>query len=269
MDDQNLRQLPTPEELSKRATFLGVLAWMSVSLMATCLFPEVARNLKVLWMTSGMIGLISTVGLFEVIKQDIRRQSDIVNRYVTESRTDALTGIANRRQFDARLEEAFNERTRTETPLSVILIDIDFFKNVNDTFGHQAGDDVLRSTGQILQSSVREDDLVARYGGEEFVVITPDVCPDIVRLQSERIREAIQQHEFSFGTATTNITISIGLAFRGPDDTPESLLQRADTALYQAKAAGRNCTFYWEGDTCLPVATPEPTLSVYPPSACG
>ena len=155
---------------------------------------------------------------------------------------DELTGLHNRRYLMTRLGEEFERARRKGTALGLLMMDIDHFKIVNDTYGHPAGDEVLRSIAQTLASMLREYDVGGRYGGEEFAVVLAETTPqDMVKL-AERIRERIDALA-DHGKATgIHVTISIGVAVLNDTDTIETLLQRADSALYRAKEAGRNRT---------------------------
>ncbi|MCX5496421.1 PleD family two-component system response regulator [Kaistia dalseonensis] len=157
--------------------------------------------------------------------------------------TDGLTGLHNRRYLERHLSGLVRQSTDDDKPLSLLLLDIDFFKSVNDTFGHDAGDDVLREFSRRIRKTVRAVDLVCRFGGEEFVVVMPDTDPGDAALVGERIRNRIAHPPFLIegGEETLSMTVSIGLASRvGQDDTPEQMLRRADEALYRAKREGRN-----------------------------
>lgn len=165
-----------------------------------------------------------------------RRTADLVNANRTLrdlADTDALTGVSNRRHFDRLLREGVERALLTGRRLSVLLIDVDHFKQVNDQEGHLAGDEVLRQLGLLLQRAVRSDTAVARYGGEEFAVITPSGLAEAVGL-AERLRRAVE--------AGSRVRVSIGVAsFEARLDRDEpALLARADRALYAAKAGGRN-----------------------------
>lgn len=160
------------------------------------------------------------------------------------SNLDGLTGIANRRAFDAALERAWARHTRTNANLSVLLIDVDFFKAYNDTYGHQAGDECLRQMAEILQTSLHRDvDLVARFGGEEFVVIL-DCDESGAVTVAERIRRAVESRVIAHVHSPANpwVTVSIGLANAAVSKSAntEELLRSADLALYEAKNQGRN-----------------------------
>ncbi len=157
--------------------------------------------------------------------------------------TDSLTGLHNRRYFSTHLEALFRRTTDSGKPLALLIIDIDHFKRVNDTYGHAVGDEVLCDVAQQIARNVRAFDLVARYGGEEFVVLMPDTADAVALAIADRLRDKIADHEFLVGdsAAAIGVTVSIGISYaRGPQDDPDDLLKRADKALYQAKDEGRN-----------------------------
>lgn len=157
--------------------------------------------------------------------------------------TDQLTGLHNRRYMTGQLDSLVKRATMGGEPVSALLIDIDFFKKINDTFGHDIGDEVLREFALRLASNVRAIDLPCRFGGEEFVVVMPDTqLADALRI-AERIRNNVSGSPFKVaqGQEMLTVTISVGVsATLGEGDTPEALLKRADEGVYQAKASGRN-----------------------------
>jgi len=161
------------------------------------------------------------------------------------SNTDALTGLANRRSLEAFLRSAQIAAMETDSPLSVMMIDIDHFKNFNDTFGHQVGDQVLRLVGRVLQESVRECDLAARYGGEELMAVLVDVGLESCAEIAERIRHRVFDARLTrraTGEAISSVTVSIGVAQFRLAESADALIERVDRALYQAKKTGRNRT---------------------------
>ncbi len=155
---------------------------------------------------------------------------------------DGLTQIHNQRYMTEFLEREVVRSQRHARPLSVLMIDLDKFKSVNDTFGHLCGDFVLRELADIVRSSVRKEDLFARYGGEEFVLVLVETNSDEAVLVADRIRQSIADHQFRFDATPVKLTISIGIASMAGDMTltPASLLRAADENLYQAKRTGRN-----------------------------
>jgi diguanylate cyclase (GGDEF)-like protein len=172
---------------------------------------------------------------------------------VTEARTDALTGLANRRSFDEELAKRFSEWCRYEQNVSLILLDVDRFKDVNDHHGHLAGDAVLAQLAEVL-ATARETDIVTRYGGEEFAIVLPHTHLAEAEVAAERIRVSIATTTFTHGDATLSITVSYGLArFAASDDIAEGIVARADMALYASKIASRNNGHQHDGRRCLPI----------------
>ncbi len=175
-----------------------------------------------------------------------KRYSDVLRGAMQASLqmavTDVLTGLHNRRYLDNHLGLLFHEGTRNR-PLAALILDIDRFKAINDSYGHEAGDEVLRAFADRVRLHTRPIDIVARYGGEEIVVILPDAGMAEARAIAERIRERIEATPFEVlrQTRSLPVTVSIGVAVRAAGDgSPGDVLRRADDALYEAKAAGRN-----------------------------
>jgi two-component system cell cycle response regulator len=157
--------------------------------------------------------------------------------------TDGLTGLHNRRYLESHLATLVDEASARGKPLSLLILDIDYFKSINDNHGHDAGDDVLREFATRVRKSTRGIDLAARYGGEEFVIVMPETDMAVAAVVAERIRRRIAGEPFPIqkGNAALDVTISIGLAgLASASDTAETILKRADQALYRAKRDGRN-----------------------------
>lgn len=152
------------------------------------------------------------------------------------SETDKLTGLKNRRYFQEKLEEQLSNNEKSASPFSLFILDIDHFKKVNDTFGHQVGDEVLAQLAQLLKNQARSLDIVARYGGEEFVVILPETDQNEAKAIAEQLRQAVEQAKWQTG----RITVSVGIATAIKTDNETTILQRADKALYASKENGRN-----------------------------
>ncbi len=158
---------------------------------------------------------------------------------------DALTNLNNRRQFETRLGQEISITKRQGKPLCAMMIDIDFFKKVNDTYGHAAGDEVLRSVASIIKQALRESDIPSRYGGEEFAILLPFTHLEEAKIVGERLRKAVEVtpitiNQDSDDEKQINVTISMGLAEFDSQETGEALFERADKALYNAKSNGRN-----------------------------
>jgi diguanylate cyclase (GGDEF)-like protein len=155
---------------------------------------------------------------------------------------DALTEIPNKRYLLECLERELAQTARHLRPLAVAVFDVDHFKQVNDRWGHLAGDTVLRDLAALVKPALRKSDLFARFGGEEFVVVLPETSREQGALLAERLRGLVERHGFLLGDAPRQITISVGVAATAGEValTPQELLQEADARLYQAKASGRN-----------------------------
>ena len=187
----------------------------------------------------------------EVLKPTLKLATQIANAYdeirqqsanlmsFTEVRTDPLTNIKNRRVLDDTIQAQFALMTRYETPFSLVMLDIDHFKSVNDEQGHLHGDRMLQDLARLLDEYVRETDILTRYGGDEFVVVMPQTDAKGARILSERLRASVQEKLL--------LTVSGGVSSAQKGDTKETLLARADAALYRSKRSGRNCVFWSDG----------------------
>lgn len=156
---------------------------------------------------------------------------------------DRLTGAFNRGAFDDQLQAEFNASRRAGTPLALALFDIDHFKRLNDTHGHQAGDAVLRAVAHAVQAAIRPEDVLARYGGEEFAVILKSVSPRSAYVMAERVRVAVEDHESVWQDTILRVTVSVGVVHASSAnelESPAALIAAADAALYEAKRKGRN-----------------------------
>lgn len=183
----------------------------------------------------------------------------LLARLHTMASTDGLTGLANRRAFDARLRTEVSRSRRSGAPTSLAVVDIDRFKSLNDAHGHLVGDDVLREVAGQLRETCRDVDLVARYGGEEFAVVLPDTDRVGARMAAERLRQAVDG-----GPMSVAVTVSIGVATAeaGWLQSPDALLHAADRALYAAKQAGRNQVQQHDGAETPPRCSPSSTTGV-------
>lgn len=187
-------------------------------------------------------------------RRDVRHERGKTQSLSAEARTDSLTGLPNRRAFDEHLAWWLDQwRRGRQTPVSLLLIDVDRFKQLNDRYGHPAGDAALRWLAKKARATVREVDVAARYGGEEFAVIMPGVAAAAAAVLAERLRAAIAAEPFTHAGATLQVTASIGLATSLGNDDPASLARRADEALYAAKQNGRNRCYRHDGRETIAV----------------
>lgn len=154
---------------------------------------------------------------------------------------DGLTGLYNRRQFEIGLEQEYNRTKRHPSDFSLAILDIDFFKKVNDTYGHQYGDYVLKTVANLMKQAFRKTDLLYRYGGEELIMIMPETNIEGAIIPVQRLRRMIEEYDFDYNGVKTKVTASIGLTMNYPEfNSPAELLKSADEALYKAKESGRN-----------------------------
>lgn len=159
---------------------------------------------------------------------------------IMNSLIDPLTGVKNRSAYEASISRELSLAKRYDNPLAMIILDIDHFKAVNDQYGHLFGDCVLRDVAQVIQSQIRDSDMVFRYGGEEFVILLSNTSETGALLLAERIRQAVSELVCNFNSNTTKVTVSQGVACLKDDETQHDLFKRADDALYTAKNSGRN-----------------------------
>ena len=188
--------------------------------------------------------------LQEELEERERELLEVNERLRHMSQTDALTGLDNRRHLNDRIEEMFSHAQRLSEPFSLVMCDLDKFKSVNDTHGHQAGDEVLKQLAHILKDEAREIDRVGRYGGEEFMLLLPGTVLDAAVTFAERVRKRIEGHTFTFAGGSLKRTASFGVSGWPHPKIQESdaLVRAADDALYVAKETGRNRVIRFDGD---------------------
>jgi diguanylate cyclase (GGDEF)-like protein len=194
---------------------------------------------RILYAAIGSFGLLLLAGL--LFGGPILRNLGDFRRVVSQAATDSLTGIANRWRFDEELALEWRRAERVGDSLALILLDLDDFKSVNDTYGHPVGDEVLRRIAEILGTNIRQVDLAARYGGEEFAVIVPEADLEGGLQLAERLRSALEAHHIDLPDGKPRaVTASFGVAVKGDLPRPEELIAAADEALYESKRAGKN-----------------------------
>jgi len=163
------------------------------------------------------------------------------------SQTDRLTQLNNRGHWEECLKQEFNRSQRTKAPCSLIMFDIDHFKQVNDNYGHQAGDEVIRDTSRILKSTIRDTDIAGRYGGEEFSIILIDTMAAGAKLMAERLRKRIEASIVTHDANDIQYTVSLGIAeLNVTHNNHNQWIECSDKALYKAKEGGRNCSIIYD-----------------------
>ncbi|PWR23636.1 hypothetical protein DKG75_03460 [Zavarzinia compransoris] len=197
--------------------------------------PQLAIALAVA-LTAGLFAYVIRLRQYRLLVEVQRRAS-----------TDGLTGVLRREEFLAGLDAALARSRLKGTTGSLLVLDLDHFKAINDRFGHAAGDEVIRKYGQHIGAGLRSGDLVGRVGGEEFMVLLPGLPKYVAAEVADRLRKRMAAHAFTFGGETVFVTASIGIASIMAVDTMDSLVERADSRLYRAKRQGRNCVV-WEDE---------------------
>lgn len=162
------------------------------------------------------------------------------------SKTDSLTGLYNRRYMEKSIQEEYDKYQRTNLEFSVIIVDIDLFKRINDMYGHAGGDYLLKSVSEDLRNFVRESDVVARWGGDEFLLLLPKTNGENAVALAERISKNVEQSKYIYENKTLEVTLTLGVSVVSPDDTVASIIKKADMVMYQGKRAGRNCVIFFD-----------------------
>ena len=237
--------------MSAARAMLAIVAVIFVAaLVIFCLVGRLSGAelpLTVCLISAAMLSLLIAPPIYWLVAAPIKREYDM--RQYAERRadelgeqaiTDSLTGARNRRGITISVLEAMAHAERYGHPLSVAMVDVDYFKEVNDTHGHKAGDRVLQGVAAILTEALRLPDKVGRYGGEEFLLVMPETGLDETSTLTERIRQQVSEAEFDIGDRKVKLTISIGAVLFEKGEDLEQLVSRADRALYRAKESGRN-----------------------------
>jgi diguanylate cyclase (GGDEF)-like protein len=220
------------------------------------MLPRVRGSLEVVQLSTALRSLLLRVGQAERQTVDVEtRAADEARRFETRIAAlrsmveiDALTGIANRRGFMKFADDAMAQFRRYGHPFAVVMVDMDHFKNINDTHGHAAGDAAIRTVAGIIESVIRPSDKCGRFGGEEFIVLLREISPETVQETAERIRDAVASAQLQLNVTSISLTISLGVALADASDRDiQDIVERADLALYAAKGAGRNRVMVADG----------------------
>ncbi len=218
-----------------------VLGATSITIPMSTLEEETGKN-RVFTLIAAIATISLIIGVVYMLTWKLMTTLDEAHRNLKiMATTDALTGLTNRHRIMLRLDEEFERSIRQNSPLCVATIDIDNFKQINDTHGHPFGDEVLKEVAKRMQHSIRRYDIIGRIGGEEFLVIFPGTGTAETQTVAERLRESVEAARLACGSGDVRVTISGGIALVKPEDNSvESILKRADAALYEAKRSGRN-----------------------------
>lgn len=203
-----------------------------------------AKSGREYWLDVSILALRNEAGEvthFVAIERDVTEQKELEHKLEMLSRTDPLTGLLNRRSLEEFLAREYSRFTRHDVKFSLLLLDIDHFKSINDQYGHTTGDRVLKMLAESCTGSLRKLDVVARYGGEEFCVVLPYTDAEQAAVLAEKLRRGISAGVLQAGDREVRVTASIGVSeVQATDKNPGDLLERADAALYEAKQSGRN-----------------------------
>ncbi|MCZ6731740.1 MAG: GGDEF domain-containing protein [Gammaproteobacteria bacterium] len=224
-------------------TFCAELLIMSVLMY----LGYIRHSIGLMLVDAGVLSVLIAPPIYWLVAAPIKREYDIrqfaerrANELGEQAITDFLTGTRNRRGITISVLEAMAHAERYGHPLSVAMVDVDYFKEVNDTHGHKAGDRVLQGVAAILTEALRLPDKIGRYGGEEFLLVMSETGLEETSTLTERIRQQVSESEFDIGNQKVKLTISIGAVLFEKGEDLEQLVSRADRALYRAKELGRN-----------------------------
>lgn len=215
----------------------------SLTAIASRQYDSVLQPWKMELLVIGLIAVlvfVANVMVLGLLSRNRKVIEETQKKLLEQAYTDQLTGLLNRRAFFVEAEKRVAEARRYNRDLSLLVLDIDHFKVVNDTYGHDAGDQALKDVARIMSASSREADVLSRYGGEEFTLLLPQTDLEGAVTTAEKLRQVISSSEIVFADSRFHLTISVGAVMLRPEDTVQTLFQRGDSLLYLAKRSGRN-----------------------------
>jgi len=232
--------------MMKEGKFIGAFElYYNITLQKSEMDELISQYSKLLYILT--VILIASVALAAIFfLKGLKERRRYERAMLEKVNTDPLTGVYNRRRFDEILHIEFERVMRYDLAIGLLILDIDHFKKVNDTYGHQAGDDVLIATAAKISESLRKSDLLGRYGGEEFIALLPETSRENALETAERLRRVIETNTVSYGNHIIKVTISVGVSYLHSEKglTIERIIKNADDALYAAKERGRNQVAY-------------------------
>lgn len=232
--------------MMKEGEFIGAFElYYNITLQKSEMDELISQYSKILYvLTAILIAAVVLAAIFFLKGLKERRRYE--RAMLEKANTDPLTGVYNRRRFDEILHWEFERVKRYDLTASLLILDLDHFKKVNDTYGHQAGDDVLIATATKISESLRKSDILGRYGGEEFIALLPETDRENALKTAERLRRVIEASTVSYGVQDIKVTISVGVSYLSSekDLTIEKIIKNADESLYSAKEKGRNQVAY-------------------------
>src|SRR5215216_924015 len=205
-------------------------------------------SLAFIWKYNNLAVILSLIPIY-IIYRTLR-----IPALERQTKVDSKTGLFNDKYFKQQLENELSRANRFNRPLAIIMADLDLLRNINNTYGHLAGDEVLIGMARVLKQSMREYDVVSRFGGEEFSILLPETSLKDAYAKAEKIRKTIEETEFAVQTSNEIVraTMSFGVACREyPNQTPDEIINHADAALYQSKISGRNRVYTYTVDSCI------------------
>lgn len=224
-------------KLDLDSLLLPALAWGSLTLLLVAKTVLESHPNSLYLSYAGLFGIASALGLSE---RRYTRRNQLITQLQRAAMTDHLTGLGNRRMLNRELDRQIAQFRRHGIPFSILAADLDHFKSINDTWGHDAGDLVLKSFSQTASSVLRDVDVLFRVGGEEFLAILPCTALPQATIAAERLRSAVERCVTRYGNQEIKVTTSLGVASMEREDSVESIVKRSDQAVYEAKSKGRN-----------------------------
>lgn len=239
--------------LARHVPTSAVIAAGSLLFITIGTHPGFGDQYRDVWQQLGVLGLVCAVGLSEAHRRHDQQQAARIAACLSEAQTDPLTGCGNRRMFEDRLRAAMKSQIRQ--PVSVMFVDFDLMQQINERYGHQAGDAVLSQSVTRLLAALGQRTMISRYGGEEFGIVLDQTSLSEAARLGEQVRHEVSKAPFEYRGQEIQVTVSVGVAQAALSERPEQLVGRADACVFAAKSAGRDCVFVHDGLGCVDETT--------------